>query len=265
MDPIVTVLRFGGLERPIGAYGCMMALALVVGSAITVRAAARARIDVGATIAALGFAVAGGFLGAWVLYLVVEWARTGAPLQALARPGLVFFGAPLGGLAAGAFACRRFGVPLGRLVDVAVPALPAAHAMGRIGCFLGGCCYGAPWQGPWAVRYLHPLAPAAHPPVWRHPTPLYEAGALLVLAFVFALVPMRSVGQGIRLLTYAIGYCLVRIGMEALRGDLVRGVWLDGALSTSQLVAVLLLLGAIAGLAWARTTGRGLVSGPSAR
>jgi len=248
VDPIVTVLRFGDIERIVGSYGVMLSAALVVGSLLAARAAVRARMDVGATIAILGFGAAGGLFGSWLLFWIVELARTGSALAAVRQPGLVFFGAPLGGGLAMWLSSRQLGVPLGRLADLSLPALPAAHALGRIGCFLGGCCYGQPWEGPWAVTYTHPLAPASHPSVPRHPTPLYESGGLVLIALVFALVPVSHAGRGRRLLAYLACYGLLRTVVEAFRGDAVRGVWLGGLASTSQILSVLVVIGALVGL-----------------
>ena len=243
MDPILTVIRIGGVERIVAGYGVMLTVALFVGSFLAVRAASRANLDVGATIAAIGFTAAAGAAGAWLLYVAVEWARTGDLAAGVTQPGLVFFGAPLGGAPALWIACKKLDLPLGRLVDVATPAIPAAHAMGRLGCFLGGCCYGRPWDGAWAITYTHPIAPAAHPPVPRHPTPLYESAALLAIALAFALLPPKHVGTGRRLLVYLAVYGVLRVLIETTRGDRVRGLYLDGTVSTSQIIGALLAIG----------------------
>lgn len=258
MDPIVTVLRLGEVERIIGSYGVMLTVAILVASLVTTRAAHRAGLDVGATIAAVGFTAAGAVAGAWLLFVAVEWMRTGSPAGALMQPGLVFFGAPLGGAPALWLACRKLELPLGRLVDVSVPAIPAAHAMGRLGCFLGGCCYGSPWDGPGSVVYTHPFAPASYPPVPRHPTPLYESMALLAVALIFALWPPRRVGGGRRLFAYMAAYGGLRIVVEVFRGDRVRGLFLDGMVSTSQIIGGLALVGGL--LLLALTRGRAVAA-----
>jgi phosphatidylglycerol:prolipoprotein diacylglycerol transferase len=250
MDPFVTVLRLFGTERPIGSYGLLLALALVLGSLWAVRAAARAGLDPGAVVAALGFGAAGAFVSAYLAFVVVEWARTGTPVDALRQPGLVFYGGPVGGLAVLFLACRGLSIPFGRFADVAVPAAPAAHALGRLGCFLGGCCFGAPFEGAWAVRATHPFAPAAHPAVWRHPVQLYESGALLCIALGLTLAPPRRVGSGHRLVLYGFLYGIVRLCTEWFRGDRVRGVWMGGRVSTSQLVSMLLVAVCLALLGW---------------
>jgi phosphatidylglycerol:prolipoprotein diacylglycerol transferase len=129
------------------------------------------------------------------------------------------------------------------MLDLSVPAIAAGHAIGRIGCLLGGCCFGAEWHGPFAITYTDPLAPGSHPSVPRHPTPLYESFGLMVIAFVFALVPVRHVGSGQRVLLYGVSYAVLRFLVETTRGDAIRGVFFG--LSTSQLTSVALLLFAI--------------------
>ncbi len=258
MDPILTVLRFGPVERPIGNYGVMAALGLLVGAFMAGRSAHRAGIDVGSTIAAIGFAVAGGLLGASAMFWLVEFVRTGSPMAGIEHPGLVFYGGPLGGAAGLWFGARKLELPLGRLIDVAIPALPAGHALGRLGCFFGGCCYGSAWDGPWAIRYTHPIAPASVEPILRHPTPLYESLLLLGFAWLLLLWKPSHVGTGRRAGIYLIGYACIRLVTELFRGDSVRGIYF-GMVSTSQLISLVLLA---AGMAIVVVTTRH-IEGPS--
>ncbi|MFW6023883.1 MAG: prolipoprotein diacylglyceryl transferase, partial [Myxococcota bacterium] len=265
VHPILTWLP-GPVPRPIGSYGVLLAAAMVVGALGVVRAAVRGRLDGGATVAVVGLATGGAMAGAFVLHALVEWLRTGQPFAGVHQPGLVFFGAPVAGFATAALSCRALALPLGRLLDLSVPALAVAHALGRIGCFLGGCCYGKPWDGWLAVRYTDPLAPAAYPSVLRHPVPLYEAAILLALALAFAVWPARRIGDGRRFVAYWLAYAVARFGLELVRGDAVRGVWLGGWGSTSQLLAVGAVLGGGALLWWRGWRPRpGLVSTDGAR
>jgi phosphatidylglycerol:prolipoprotein diacylglycerol transferase len=248
VDPIVTVIEVGGVVRPIGSYGVMLALAMLAGSFVGVRAGARAGLDVGNLIATAGFVTGFGLAGGFGLFVLVELVRGASLEDVLAHGGgLVFYGAPLGGAAGLVLATRLLELPLGRLVDVAIPAVPIAHALGRLGCFLGGCCFGAPWDGPFAVLYTHPLAPGAHPSVLRHPAPLYEALGLLVLAAVFMLRPPERVGTGRRALAYVVAYGALRFVVEAFRGDAVRGLYFGGVISTSQLLSIVFVV--LAGVA----------------
>jgi phosphatidylglycerol:prolipoprotein diacylglycerol transferase len=244
LDPIAFELNVGELHRPIGNYGVMLSLAMLTGTFVACRAAARAKIDVGATIAIMGFALGGGIAGSWLLFLLVEWVRTGSPMQALSSGGgFVFLGAPMGGAVTTILAARLLHVPIWRLADLAIHAIPTGQALGRIGCFLGGCCFGRPWDGPFAVTYTDPMAPGAHPSVPRHPTPLYESLAMLLLALAFALIPPQRVGDGRRVMAYFACYGVLRIVIEMFRGDAVRGL-VAGVISTSQLISLVIALGA---------------------
>jgi phosphatidylglycerol---prolipoprotein diacylglyceryl transferase len=239
VHPILTTLELGGLQIPIGGYGAMLALALVAGAAVALASAARARLELGGFIAALGAAIAAGFAGAAGLFALVAWLTT---RTLPAGPGVVFYGGAIAGAFGFAAMARVHRLPLPAAFDALLPALPIGHLLGRIGCYLGGCCYGAAWSGPWAVTYSHPLAPAAHPSVSRHPWPLYEAAVLLVFAVVFALRP-RDLRPGIASAMYVLLYAVSRVLLEPLRGDVLRGIgWAE--LSTSQFVSIVLALGA---------------------
>lgn len=239
MYPIVTELDLFGVRRPIGGYGVAVALGVFLSCALIGRVAYRQRADVGATIATLGYSAGAGFAGSYVMFVLVEWARTGDVMQGFRTGGLVFYGAVPGVALASYFSARAFALPYLRLLDLSAPAIAIGHAIGRVGCLLGGCCFGSEWHGPLAITYTNPMAPAAHPSVPRHPTPLYESFGLVVLALVFALVPVKRVGTGQRMLAYAASYSVLRFLVETTRGDAIRGVFF-GMFSTSQLSSIAL-------------------------
>jgi phosphatidylglycerol:prolipoprotein diacylglycerol transferase len=253
VHPVLVELPVPGGTRPVGAYGVFLSLALLVGGAVFVWRAARAGLDVGRVCAALALAVGGALAGAWGLFVGVEALRTGDVRDAIARGGLVFLGGLLGGAGTLAVAARLLALPLGVLADGAAPALPIGHAVGRIGCLLGGCCYGAPWESALAITYTHPLAPAAYPAVPRHAWPLYEVLALLLVAGVIVASqrrPRRPAREGAAFALYAVLYGVVRVALEPLRGDAVRGLVLG--VSTSQWLGAFLAASAGAWLAWPR-------------
>lgn len=113
-----------------------------------------------------------------------------------------------------------------------VPGLAFGHAIGRIGCFLTGCCFGSQCDLPWAVSM------SGHA---RHPVQLYEAIALFILGY-FALKGIQKKQSNLLLITnYLLAYSLVRFGLEFYRGDEIRGVFWLG-LSTSQIISLGLFL-----------------------
>jgi formylglycine-generating enzyme required for sulfatase activity len=257
MHPIALELPVPGGVREVGSYGLLLALALLVGGAVFVQGARRRGLDGGRTFVVLAAAIAGGLAGATLLYAAVSalaaagggavaaaHAGPDAPGQALAAlaGGRVYLGGVVGGAVAVALAARRLGLRLSALGDAAALALPLGHAVGRLGCLLGGCCYGAPWDGPLAVVATDPRAPAAHPPVPRHPWPVYEAAASLAVAAVVAALPARR--PWLRAGAYLGLYGAARVALEPLRGDAVRGVF--AGVSTSQLVGAALAVGGAA-------------------
>ena len=108
-----------------------------------------------------------------------------------------------------------------------VPALVFGHSIGRIGCFLAGCCYGKETSWPWGVEHAGHLV---------HPTQLYEATFLFCLGLYF----LRSKLSKSRLITfYFLSYGVFRFFIELLRGDELRGQW--GLLTPSQWISIFLI------------------------
>ena len=119
-----------------------------------------------------------------ILYFLVypsQWRGPGEFLQ-IWNGGLSFHGAIVGALVTiGYFAWKR-GVSYGTLCDIIAPGIFAGYAVGRVGCFFNGCCYGFPTNVPWAVRFHVEGSndPAAFT-VPSHPAQLYSTGLSLVL------------------------------------------------------------------------------------
>lgn len=247
MHPVLTTLHIGEIAVPIASYGVLLTCALLVGSLGTLRAARASALEVGAVISAVGLAIALGFGGAFAVHGAAQLARTGSLAAVLAQPGVSVLGALIGGVVAIVASARWLGLPAARLLDTAVPWVALAQAVGRIGCLLGGCCYGAvssaPWA-PWAVGYPGHSGEL----ILRTPVPLFEAAALVGLAALYFRMPAalaaRLGAPGARVASYLALYAAVRLLLEPLRGDEVRGVYLGGAVSTAQLVAGGVLIGA---------------------
>lgn len=236
MHPIVTVVHIFGVAVPIGSYGLLLAAAFVTSMLWMGRSATQQRLDVGATLACVACATAGAMAGGYALFVLVEALRSGDVAHAARRGGVVYFGGAIGGVAALWLGCHALKLPWRTIADLAVPPLAVSHTLGRIGCFLGGCCYGEAWNGAWSVTYTHALAPAAYPSVPRHPVPLYEAGMLWALAVGFTIAQVRRPpGGGNHLYAYFLLYALGRIVLEIWRGDAVRG-FVGADVSTSQLL-----------------------------
>ena len=153
MYPIISLF---GLS--LGTYGicCVIGGALAIWLAI--RNGKRFQQDRFAMLEACVWALIGGFLGAKLLYLlvsfsdIVEMFQTSGfnwdTISSLLEGGFVFYGGLLGGLAALLLYLHHFQLPYGVYLSSITPAVPLAHAFGRIGCFFAGCCYGIPYDPP---------------------------------------------------------------------------------------------------------------------
>lgn len=123
-----------------------------------------------------------------------------------------------------------------RLCDLAT-GIPAGHFLGRIGCFLGGCCYGVPTDSIFGVVFPEDALPyQAYGGVPVHPTQLYEAAFLLALFIILFKFCKRNAFP-LYLMFYGVG----RFAIECLRGD-DRGSVGVIELSPAQLISLLLII-----------------------
>jgi phosphatidylglycerol:prolipoprotein diacylglycerol transferase len=127
-----------------------------------------------------------------------------------------------------------------KLGDFFIPALALGHAIGRIGCFLAGCCYGKETNVPWAVVFKDKNSSAVIG-VHLHPTQLYEAfGNFLIFIFLH-FYSKKNPQKGQITALYFISYAILRFTIEFFRGDLDRGSQYFG-LSISQIVSICLFI-----------------------
>ena len=237
MHPIL--FRIG--DFPIGTYALAVLLALGVGCALFSWLAARdgrnriAFVETGLW----AFIIA---LGASKVFGVLVAFETDEPVASIRR-ALRFSGHYYIGFIAGVaflvIALRRMKVPLATGLDWLAPALALAHAIGRLGCFAAGCCWGQPCQAPWAVTFTsqeaHQLTGVPlHVPL--HPTQLYESGAEFLIAGLLLFQFLRHRGRpGTTFLLYVMLYGIVRFLLEFVRAD-PRGEL--GNMPTSQPIAL---------------------------
>jgi phosphatidylglycerol:prolipoprotein diacylglycerol transferase len=185
-------------------------------------------------------------VGARALYVVIElnyFATNPVGALELWRGGMVFYGGFCVAYVAGALFLRMTHTPLRPMMDAAAPAIVLGHAIGRLGCFFTGCCYGSECSLPWAVTFTDPRGLAM---LWTplHPTQLYDALAnLVILVILLRMRRPKPHGDGRVFGTYLILYPFMRMIIEVFRDD-QRGF--IGPFSTSQLIGIpLIILGII--------------------
>ena len=209
MYPIL--FRIGTFE--VTSFGVMVALAGLIGLTLFERELRRSGMRADAVNAAMGGFV-GGLVGAKLVWAIEFSATAPLPQLIFSRGGLSWFGGFAGGLGTGLWMLRRYRVPLVRGLAAASPALAIGHAIGRIGCFLVGDDYGKPSDLPWAMAF-----PQGRPPtdIPVHPTQLYEAAALVVLAGVLLRLRRRDATDRSVLATYLIAAGAIRFTIEFVR------------------------------------------------
>ena len=138
---------------------------------------------------------------------------------------------------------RNKNIPLIKATDFFAPALALGHAIGRIGCFLAGCCYGKETDSFIGVVFDNPdtLVPAHLQHTHLYPTQLFEVFANFILFIILAKLYKSQKKDGLTSLIYIMGYALTRFIIEFFRGD-DRGFTLLG-MYPSQIIALILFLG----------------------
>ncbi len=247
-----TLPWIGEVHLALPSYGLFMAIALVVCWFWFLHNIRRIGLDVDAasTIAFWTFlaGLAGGKLG----LILVEYdvyilhPKNIFTTNLLQAAGVVWVGLLVGTLCFVGLT-RRAGLPLGRTLDAGVITLPVAQAIGRVGCLMAGCCYGAECSLPWAIRYPESVADITRAPVGIdvHPSPVYEIlwNMLVVLPLLFW-VRKKRMTPGMLLPAYLASYGIGRFAIEFTRGDSERGLWFGGALSTSQIISAVMVVAA---------------------
>ena len=152
--------------------------------------------------------------------------------------GSVFYGGLLGGMFAAWLYARKQKFDLDPYIGIGAICIPMFHTFGRIGCFLGGCCYGLPWEYGIDLAYSHAPGCAG---VKRFPIQLVESLFCLILCLVLFYLFEKKHWKGKNILiTYLLAYPIARFIIEFFRGDEYRGFFLG--LSTSQIISVLIIL-----------------------
>jgi phosphatidylglycerol:prolipoprotein diacylglycerol transferase len=254
---MITAYPFGFYVGPlhVTGFGIMMMLAFLVGGWLIDRECRRNGFASDYAGDIIVGAVIGGIVGAKVWFAALHGLDT-----LLDRGGLVFYGGLAGGALGVVLNGWRRRVPMRWTAHLVAPALTAAYAVGRVGCYVVGDDYGVPTTLPWGVRFpqgmppttaqnlreFHVAVPASAAPdtiFAVHPTQLYEVAAMLV---VFAIIwRWRTLPRGTGWLfgAYMVLAGLERFAVEFLRAKDDR---IPGGLSIAQVASVVMVIVGIA-------------------
>jgi phosphatidylglycerol---prolipoprotein diacylglyceryl transferase len=245
MYPVLFESLGGGIQ----SYLFVMSLAYFTGLGVWRLETRRLGVSWDSIINLSLLAMLFGLLGARLLYILTrldDLLKGGVAAFSLWQGGIVYFGGFVFGFLAVATLAPRFKIDRVVAMNTGAVAICFAHAVGRLGCFLNGCCYGDVCDLPWAVTFsdLRSSAPLG---LSLHPVQLYESVALVLLGLVLARNARRPIAGFLsrwgNFRAYLFGYGVLRFALEFYRGDLVRGFYMG--LSTSQWISLILIAAAL--------------------
>lgn len=231
------------LQLPVYTYGILMLVAFLAGTwlfSANCRATGIKKPDLVDFMLIISLA---GLAGARIMYIALfpQQFSSFRDLIALHEGGLVFHGG-LFASAAGLFVYfLKKSLPWRALFDAVTPSLALGHAIGRFGCLINGCCYGARTD---LISIYH--LSGDPPGCYRHPTQAYEGGFLLLLAVFTAVLLRRRPGvvsarPGVLTGLYVFVYSIWRFLLEFIRDDDRGGFFTPILLSPGQLASIFLM------------------------
>ena len=259
MDPIA--FKIGGFA--IYWYGILVAGGFLAGLWTASRRSVFDGLD-GKVVSDLGvWIIIGALVGARALYVATEWGEySDKPFSEWVNfrsGGLVFYGGFIGGgIAVVLYIVIQGSQPLWKIADALAPSIPLGHALGRLGCLMYGCCFGATCDLPWAVQF--PFGSPAHgvhnslgllsndttQSLHVHPSQVYAAFLNFSLYCGLAWLYRRKRFDGHVFGLYLITYSIIRFSVEFFRGDYqLEQMWFGWVKPGQQLSLILLPLGVV--------------------
>jgi len=234
------LFSIGGLT--VHTYGVLIATGFLAGIFLGMREARRVGIPPERVMDLGVYILAAAIIGSRLLQVAINhdyYMENPIEVFKVWKGGLVFYGGFIGALLLSVWYLRRHSLPIWVMGDILAPSIALGQAIGRLGCFSAGCCYGCPTDLPWAVTFTEPKSLAVLG-VPLHPSQLYESLATFILFIGLYAFRKRTSFDGQLFWTYVLGYSVIRFGLEFLRGDVARGfVEFAGVhLSTSQAIGV---------------------------
>ncbi len=264
MDPVA--FEIGSLT--IHWYGIFMATGLGLGMWTATLRGKRDELKADDISNLFFWIIISGIIGAKLLYVIDSWDPKTQSLGSVLfqRAGLVFQGALIGSAIAVILYVRKHQLPMRQTLDALAPSIALGYFLGRLGCFMSGCCHGSECgfdhyhslsagffpngevvsgHGfPWIALVFKQGGLGSLPDKALYPTQLMEAsgGLLMYLGLAWLHKHRRFPGQVF--VTYVIAYSTLRFGIEFLRGDNIPRLF-NERVTQGQIISVVLIVGGI--------------------
>ena len=248
------LIKLGPLS--IHTYGALIATAFLIALWLAVSQARKRGIAYDKIVDQAFYTLVAGLAGSRLFFIATNWPYYAAhPLDIVKiwEGGLVFYGGVLLVLPTAVWLAKKEALPLWEATDIWAPSIALGHAIGRLGCFCAGCCYGKPAEGlPWAVIFRNPDSFAVKG-VPLHPSQLYESAGEVLNFLILITLRRRQAFRGQLFWVYILNYSIIRSVVEIFRGDEVRG-FIAGGVSISQGISMVMF---VSSLVMLRLLGRG--------
>ena len=219
----------------IHGYGLMIAIGLLAAILLASYRAKRRGMDDDLVFNIIIIAIVFGFLGAKIMYLIVEFKDfIKDPLGLLfSGSGFVLYGGIILGALAPLLYCRKKKISFLEHFDLFMPSVAVAQGFGRVGCLGAGCCYGHETESIFSIVFKNsPLAPNN---VHLIPTQIYSSLGNFAIAAILILYARKNRKAGNVGLLYLALYSVFRFGIEFFRHDHRGTIWI---FSTSQFISI---------------------------
>lgn len=231
------------LNYTVPSYALMILFGLVISNILAIIQIKKSSLNMNVFLILEAYSVLGAMVGSKILYLwinreSIQWQDffTLRYFNQLMRGGFVFYGGLIGGISFAFLAEKIHKLNLRTYLYEFIYLIPFVHGLGRIGCFLAGCCYGKEYDGIFHVVFpKDSFAPAG---ISLFPVQLVESICLFLLSLILFTTKKRKILNPIYL--YFFGYSILRFILEFFRADDRGQIWI---FSTSQWISLSITIG----------------------
>ena len=229
---------------PIYGYGLMLAIGFLLAMTLAQKEAKKYKIPEEKLTSLFPWIIIAGAFGARLFHAIVE-----RPSYFIEHPieifyfwdgGVTFYGGLIGGVLVVWLFSRKNKISFVHLGDFLITYTALGQVFGRLGCFLAGCCHGVPTTMPWGITVTNSDSITRPLGIPLHPTQLYQALVNLITFLILYKVAKKKKFNGQLLLIYGLKYPLGRSIVEIFRGDSIRGYIVNGYITTSQGISIIM-------------------------
>ena len=248
------LLKLGFLT--VYSYGAMLALAFIIGTMLAAYRAQRYGLDKNKIVDLIFYILVSSLLGARFLFVALNWSYYAEHLPEIFQiweGGLVFYGGLILAFIVLVWFIKKNYLSFGKILDILAPSVALGIAIGRIGCFLNGCCWGK-ISYKWGISFAFKDNPPAYAqqvfdgliskdalcslPVI--PTQLYESGACLIIFFILLFAEKYKRFDGFLFWMFILFYSAFRFAIEYFRYYDTNFIY--GIFTVSQIISIALFI-----------------------